>query len=168
MGTYRAHDEVVSAPQRHPRSVVSLLFLQFGMLLPASCGTLDHPQSACSYDNFNTMLINPPPSSCVLVHHHCQIRSFSLPIQTSPHNQLFAIPKRLTSIRQRFHFCRHSKFGQPSKYNLFRFLSSRITERPLKIEVVIDFSTAPLASRLAPVVPAAKPAQPRAPAGAAR
>lgn len=43
------------------------------------------------------------------------------------------------------------------------------SERPLKIEVVIDFSTAPLASRLAPVVPAAKPAaQPRAPAGAAR
>ncbi|GHJ84389.1 hypothetical protein NliqN6_0791 [Naganishia liquefaciens] len=42
-------------------------------------------------------------------------------------------------------------------------------KRPLKIEVVIDFSTAPLASRLAPAVPAAKPAaQPRAPAGAAR
>ncbi|KAJ9092039.1 hypothetical protein QFC21_007019 [Naganishia friedmannii] len=45
-------------------------------------------------------------------------------------------------------------------------MRTQLIGRPLKIEVVIDFSTAPLASRLAPAAPAAPAARPRAAAGA--
>ncbi|KAJ9120909.1 hypothetical protein QFC22_002844 [Naganishia vaughanmartiniae] len=47
-------------------------------------------------------------------------------------------------------------------------LPTDVDEAAVRIEVVIDFSTAPLASRLAPAAPAVPAARPRAAAGAAR
>jgi hypothetical protein len=162
-----------------PRPPVSLLlFAAFLCSLSETSRTSSYPHSIPSLGNNSQqkqMLINyPTVTTSFIVFSSVFICLYSTTINLDLHYPQKCIIRRqilpitFTLSLPVCNRIRSTANSTPVPYAALAKPSFETSGRPLKIEVVIDFSTAPLASRLAPAAPAAPAARPRAAAGAVR